>query len=308
MIASARLALPLDEWPAPAPPAPARGALILVSKIRGCIATVRHSATSYAEAHPSFPGGWRVSGFPEEVLVARIVVVVALALVLAASACRPPRPAQTAAPIARGGPTVNHPPDARPTLVEAAACHLAAGAPADRPLVLFVPVGAGETASALAAQLRAALSSRTRVVYASVAVTPGGPLPTPPPGSHVHSVERAVTPWPDRVVRFTATDAGSSIAVRLTGSDPSGPAEHGWEWFETRGTTELPDDNASPSRARSTVFEGDGATYFELIRSAEGNPRDGYGYAITQLLVVQPSASLETPVEISSESSEWNPG
>ena len=78
------------------------------------------------------------------------------------------------------------------------------------------------------------------------------------------------------------------------------------EWRQT-DSTELPDDNASPSLARSTVFEGEGAMYYELIRSAEGNPRDGYGYAIRQLLVVQPSASLETPVEICSEKGELEP-
>lgn len=124
--------------------------------------------------------------------------------------------------------------DPRASLVEAAVQHLASRAPSDRALVVLMSVGGGEASAALAAQLRHSLESRVRVVFASAAVTPGGPMPTPQPGEHVQSVQSAVTPWPDRVVRVSVSESASSIAVRLPGRDPLGPAEGGWEWFETR--------------------------------------------------------------------------
>jgi hypothetical protein len=151
-----------------------------------------------------------------------------------AVACTTPRPARTDAPTPQGTAPVTHATDARPSLPDAAAHHLAAHAPSDRPLVLFLSVGAGEASAQLAAQLRDALATRARVIYATASSTPGAPMPSTEPGSHVQSVTSAVTPWPDRVVRVSVSSGTSSIAVRLTGSDPLGPAEQGWEWFETR--------------------------------------------------------------------------
>lgn len=129
---------------------------------------------------------------------------------------------------------MTHTLDARPSLPDAAALHLASHAPSDRPLVLFLSVGAGDASAQLAAQLREALAARVRVTYAAASSAPGAPMPSTAPGSHVQSVTSAVTPWPDRVVRVSVSGGASSIAVRLTGSDPLGPAEQGWEWFETR--------------------------------------------------------------------------
>lgn len=122
----------------------------------------------------------------------------------------------------------------RASLVDAAVQHLASRAPSDRPMVLLWSVGAGEASASLAAQLCQSLEARMRVVYASASVSPGAPMPTPQPGEHVQSVTSAVTPWPDRVVRVSVSEGRSSIAVRLPGRDPLGPAESGWEWFETR--------------------------------------------------------------------------
>lgn len=159
-----------------------------------------------------------------------------LAALSLACACASPRAARPDAPPAQRPATNPGVTPVSPTsLVDAAVRHLRSRAPADRPLVLFVSVAAGEASATLAAQLRAALAAASvRVVYATPSVTPAGPLPTTVQGEHAQSVTSAVTPWPDRVVRVSATEATSSIAVRLPGTDPLGPAEQGWEWFETR--------------------------------------------------------------------------
>ncbi len=122
----------------------------------------------------------------------------------------------------------------RASLVDAAVQHLTAHAPADRPLVVYLSVAGGAGSAVLAQQLRDALTARLRVTFAAASLQPGASLPTTVPGEHVQSVGAAVTPWPDRVVRVADDGATASLAVRLTGSDPLGPAEAGWEWFETR--------------------------------------------------------------------------
>lgn len=159
--------------------------------------------------------------------------LVALSIVCA---CASPRAARPDAPPPQQAPANPGVTPVRPTsLVDAAVRHLAAHAPADRPLVLLLSVAAGDASGALAAQLRAALATaRVRVLFANPSVTPAGPLPSTVAGEHAQSVESTVTPWPDRVVRVSAADNAQSVAVRLPGSDPLGPATEGWEWFETR--------------------------------------------------------------------------
>lgn len=151
-----------------------------------------------------------------------------------ALACAPPRSTRPDAPPPPRLSPVSTPTAPISSLAEAAALHLASVAPADRPLVLYLSLASGDGTAALAQQLREALAARLRVTFAAAAIRPGEPVPTTAPGEHAHAVVAAVTPWPDRVVRVSASGATSSIAVRLTGSDPLGPAEAGWEWFQTR--------------------------------------------------------------------------
>lgn len=122
----------------------------------------------------------------------------------------------------------------RPSLVDAAVQHLASCAPADRPLVLLMSVGAGAGSSELASRLRAALAQRMRVEFSAVRTVPGAPVPAGPDGAHVHASATEVLPRPDRVVRVNAEGETASIGVRLPGRDPLGPPTAGWEWAETR--------------------------------------------------------------------------
>lgn len=122
----------------------------------------------------------------------------------------------------------------RMSLVDAAVHHLAAHAPPNRPMAIFLSVGAGAASEALASRFREALAARIPVTWSTASLTPDTPLPTSPTGTHVHSERSSLSPWPDRVVRVASDGTTESIAVRLPGSDPLGPAEAGWEWFETR--------------------------------------------------------------------------
>ncbi len=119
-------------------------------------------------------------------------------------------------------------------MIDAAVRHLAAVAPTERPLVLYVSVAGGEASEALVQRLRDALVARLQVQFAQATLGAGPPLPGGAPGAHVQSVRTSVTPWPDRVVRVQVLGSAQTIAVRQPGSDPLGPAVAGWEWFETR--------------------------------------------------------------------------
>jgi hypothetical protein len=47
--------------------------MVMVSTLRVSIRAVRHSVCTHVQAHPTFRGVWRVTGYPEDELTARVV-------------------------------------------------------------------------------------------------------------------------------------------------------------------------------------------------------------------------------------------
>jgi len=125
-----------------------------------------------------------------------------------------------------------HPAPTRSPLVNEAIAHLRASMPTGGgTYAVLLSVGAGDHATAIAAELRFALARDPRIVFVGTSLGPGAPVSDPTNAlQHVDSEREGFVPWPSVVVRVSEVNGQVSIAARLPGRDPLGPPEDGWTW------------------------------------------------------------------------------
>jgi hypothetical protein len=117
------------------------------------------------------------------------------------------------------------------TMLADAATRLRSGLPRSGSYSILLSVGAGEPAASAAAALRRALEQEPRIVFASVAESPVGPVEDASElGAHVHGMKYVIEPPPQMVVSVSEANGQYYIAARLPAGDPLGPPPAGWLW------------------------------------------------------------------------------